>query len=208
MFDKLKKKDIDLLQAYNRKNGSTPYAKAMKLAILPLSVTLLYGSVFAWQSLEALSNNNELKENNNKISSYQQKINDMGSDDYKNYIDYQEKNATLSDVLGILHSYPDLNSGLMNVFTNNLAGGMSIKTFAYDNGKFTVSLVTQNVVTIEEYVRVLRASGVFANVEYDGYQQGEQTLASSADLSANLNESAVKYTIYNFQVICTLKGGK
>lgn len=208
MFDKLANKDIDLLQAYNRKSGPSPHETLLKAVLPPLCIVLVYTGIFAWQKVDTLANNRNISSLNKEIDKYQKKISDLGEKEYNEYLSYQSKNTEILDTIHALDSYPVLSSTPINAFSNVLSNGMSITTISYEKETFTVSLSTKNVLDIEEYVRALRSSDVFATVEYKGYQQNESTVSTgSSNTSSKDKEASVTVKTYVFSVVCKLKGG-
>lgn len=204
MFNSIAKKDIDLLAAYNRKTGPSPYASIMKLAILPLCLVLIIGSVFVFQKVRTASIDDNIVETDKEIKDYNKKIASMGSDAYDLYNEMTNKNSEIETVINNINSYPRLTTESMNIFINNLYNGISMRAISYSDGVVSISATATNVLTIEDYVRKLRNSKQFMDVNYTGYQSSETSTTVSSD---EVDEDVtVTSKVYAFQVNCVLKG--
>lgn len=204
MFNSIAKKDIDLLAAYNRKTGPSPYASIIKLTVLPLCLVLIIGSVFVFQKVRIASIDDNIVETDNEIKDYNNKIASMGSDAYDLYNEMTNKNSKIETVINNINSYPRLTTESMNIFINNLYNGISMRAISYSDGVVSISATATNVLTIEDYVRKLRNSKQFMDVNYTGYQSSETSTTVSSD---KVDEDVtVTSKVYAFQVECVLKG--
>lgn len=204
MFNSIAKKDIDLLAAYNRKTGPSPYASIIKLTVLPLCLVLIIGSVFVFQKVRIASIDDNIIETDKEIKDYNKKIASMGSDAYDLYNEMANKNSKIESVINNINSYPRLTTESMNIFINNLYNGLSMSAISYSDGVVSISATATNVLTIEDYVRKLRNSKLFMDVNYTGYQSSENSTTVSSD---EVDEDVtVTSKVYAFQVNCVLKG--
>lgn len=204
MFNSIAKKDIDLLAAYNRKTGPSPYASIIKLTVLPLCLVLIIGSIFVFQKVRIASIDDNIVETDNEIKDYNKKIASMGSDAYDLYNEMTNKNSKIETVINNINSYPRLTTESMNIFINNLYNGISMRAISYSDGVVSISATATNVLTIEDYVRKLRNSKQFMDVNYTGYQSSETSTTVSSD---EVDEDVtVTSKVYAFQVNCVLKG--
>lgn len=204
MFNSIAKKDIDLLAAYNRKTGPSPYASIIKLTVLPLCLVLIIGSVFVFQKVRIASIDDNIIETDKEIKDYNKKIASMGSDAYDLYNEMANKNSKIESVINNINSYPRLTTESMNIFINNLYNGLSMSAISYSDGVVSISATATNVLTIEDYVRKLRNSKLFMDVSYTGYQSSETSTTVSSD---EVDEDVtVTSKVYAFQVNCVLKG--
>lgn len=204
MFNSIAKKDIDLLAAYNRKTGPSPYASIIKLTVLPLCLVLIIGSVFVFQKVRIASIDDNIIETDKEIKDYNKKIASMGSDAYDLYNEMANKNSKIESVINNINSYPRLTTESMNIFINNLYNGLSMSAISYSDGVVSISATATNVLTIEDYVRKLRNSKQFMDVNYTGYQSSETSTTVSSD---EVDEDVtVTSKVYAFQVNCVLKG--
>lgn len=204
MFNSIAKKDIDLLAAYNRKTGPSPYASIIKLTVLPLCLVLIIGCVFVFQKVRIASIDDNIVETDKEIKDYNKKIASMGSDAYDLYNEMTNKNSEIETVINNINSYPRLTTESMNIFINNLYNGISMRAISYSDGVVSISATATNVLTIEDYVRKLRNSKQFMDVNYTGYQSSETSTTVSSD---EVDEDVtVTYKVYAFQVNCVLKG--
>lgn len=204
MFNSIAKKDIDLLAAYNRKTGPSPYASIIKLTVLPLCLVLIIGCVFVFQKVRIASIDDNIVETDKEIKDYNKKIASMGSDAYDLYNEMTNKNSEIETVINNINSYPRLTTESMNIFINNLYNGISMRAISYSDGVVSISATATNVLTIEDYVRKLRNSKQFMDVNYTGYQSSETSTTVSSD---EVDEDVtVTSKVYAFQVNCVLKG--
>lgn len=204
MFNSIAKKDIDLLAAYNRKTGHSPYASIIKLTVLPLCLVLILGSVFVFQKVRIASIDDNIVKTDKEIKDYNKKIASMGSEAYDLYNEMANKNSEIEEVINNINSYPRLTTESMYIFINNLFNGLSLNALSYSDGVVSVSATATNVLTIEDYVRKLRNSNLFIDVIYTGYQSTDTSTTVSSD---EVDEDVtVTSKVYEFQVNCVLKG--
>lgn len=205
MFQSHYKKDIDLLAAYKRKQKPSSLAPIVRIALLPLCLILLFTAVFTFYSLRISTINNDIDATDKKIESYQKKIKNTGSEAYDLYSYMKSQNNDITALINNIHSYPRMSTDVMMIFINNLLNGLSNKSIVYENGTITMNASATNVLTIENYVRKLRESGLFSMVDYKGYQSSE----TSKTITSNENEvDDITLTTeeYVFQVTCVMKG--
>lgn len=203
MFNSIAKKDIDLLAAYNRKTGPSPYSSILRIAILPLCLVLIIGSVFVFQRVRIASRNDEITQIDTDIKAYNKKIASSGSDAYDLYNEMANKNNEIETVINNIKSYPRLTTDLMNVYFNNLINGLNMTAIAYEDGVVMISATATNVLTIEDYVRKLRNSNLFLDIIYNGYQSNETSTTVTSD---DADDVTITSNVYAFQVNCILKG--
>lgn len=205
MFNSIIKKDIDLLAAYNRKTEPSRYAPILKMAILPLCLVLIFSSIFAFQQFRIASINSEIETTNKQIDDYNKKIAASGSEAYDLYIQMANKNENIETLIENIRSYPRLSTNLMNIYFNNLLNGLSMSSITYTDGVVSLSASATNVLTIENFVRKLRATSLFAVVDYSGYETVEKSETISSDKD-DIDDVTISSKTYVFQVTCVLKG--
>lgn len=200
MFENIKKKDIDLLKAYNRKAEPSKINKMMQYAVLPLCLIVLVLCLFAYGKFSAVAIDNEKQDVEKQIKKYEELIAKVGTEDYNQYLIVKSQNLKMEEIQEVIKSYPRISSALMGEFLNKMTIGMEIRSFVFDDGKITMTFLSTNVLDAEKYVRSLRESGMFKEVLYDGY---ESTTYSDKVSS----EDSIEVTKYVFEVHCVVKGG-
>ena len=102
------------------------------------------------------------------LTPYQQSLQDQqAADTYHSLTDYA------NGVTGLLASYPDLTSSLLNrIDAAGADSGISVEFTSYDasTGELQFNATSDTVIDIPAYVRALQGCGVFSNVDYTGYQ--------------------------------------
>ncbi|MDD3049145.1 MAG: PilN domain-containing protein [Bacilli bacterium] len=205
MFNTIAKKDIDLLAAYHRKTKSSSNSLVVKMMIVPLCMILIFAVTFAYEKYKISTINDEVASVEKQINQYNKKIASAGSDAYTLYTLMASKNEAIEKIINNIHSYPRLSSELMKVFFNNLVNGLSISGITFEDGVVSISASASDVMTIENYVRTLRASNQFSAVQYNGYQTEETTTEVSSEKD-NVDAVPVTSQVYVFQVTCAVKG--
>lgn len=107
------------------------------------------------------------------LTPYLQSLQDQqAADAYQSLTDYS------NGITDILNSYPDLTSSLLNrIEAVGSASGISVEFTSYDatTGLLQFNATSDTVIDIPSYVRALQDCGVFASVDYTGYQYNNNT---------------------------------
>ena len=206
MLTNQKHKDIDLLKAYLIKSEPSKSTSLLKFILPPLLVLLVFLSIFAVNKFYVHNVNSEIANLRDEIKTYNNKITVIGDADYNALIKLQEQTQKINDVISTLRTHPKLTSDLMGVFSDNLLSGMSIETITFEDGLINVDLKSNSVLNIETYVRSIRESGNYVNVEYVGYsvQDTTTTLPEMKDDKT----TTVSTSSYSFKITCTARGVK
>ena len=202
MFSKIQNKELDLLAAYNRKEGPSKSSKVVRLIAIPLSLIVFFGAIYLYLF----------------ISNYhlQKQIDEVNLSNKEPYNELTVLQGTYSS----LEAIDNYVSGLSKIDKQNilqlqkkLLSGMTLNSISYnqDSKEMTVSYTSSNVQNIEKYVTILRNSEDYAQITYTGYQQGSSTTSQGTGETNPLTgqeittDTVVLY--YNFSLVLTLNGG-
>lgn len=214
MFYKIENKELDLLAAYNRKDGPSPFLRILKLIGVPLGIIVFVLVV----SVTLFILNNNIQDDIDQVAIENQAIQkQIDSCDQKAYQELTTLEGTYQSVQQIdeyIISLPKITQNKINGLRRTLLDGMSIETITYNqaNGQLTVSYISSNVRNIEKYVSVIKENNHYKNVSYKGYQQGSkttQTYTGEYDPITGqpiTNQTVVLY--YTFSVTITISGGE
>ena len=188
MFSKIQNKELDLLAAYNRKEGPSKSSKVVRLIAIPLSLIV---------------SNEEL----------QLKIDSTDKEPYNELTVLQGTYSSLEAIDNYVSGLSKIDKQNILQLQKKLLSGMTLNSISYnqDSKEMTVSYTSSNVQNIEKYVTILRNSEDYAQITYTGYQQGSSTTSQGTGETNPLTgqeittDTVVLY--YNFSLVLTLNGG-
>lgn len=231
---KLKEKDINLLDVYAQKKEPSKYEGAIKYAIPPIVIVILFGSVFGYFKVKEIQFNSDLEDVNAQIA----KINEEQNADGK-----QEKYATLqnlkSDLKAIqsaydnMNSYPEISKDVINGLFSAAGNTVNIKSVNYtqESADISISVDTDYLSQTDAIIRRLKETNLFSNVVYTGYTSSDKTEETTSTTNNSVDtsnmseeelrlallqgllgnttqtqtESKVVGKVYHISITCTLK---
>lgn len=198
MFYQINKKELDLLAAYNRKEGPSSALKVVKVVIAPVVIVLvLCVSLFFINkkndSIQALIDMMNVK---NQALQYQLENSDMAS--YEESQKLQIQKEVLSKVNEQIKNYPQLSQQKIYLLYNLMYEGMDILSITFDQATGVISLNMESdyVTYIQPYIKALKNSPGISDVQYSGYN------AKTSNESSSLPE----VTTYSFSLGVVLGG--
>ncbi|MDR2163965.1 MAG: hypothetical protein LBO70_08575 [Clostridiales Family XIII bacterium] len=123
----------------------------------------------------------------------------------------QARTEAIISAADAVDSYPDMSgSDMQNIF--RIAGGkvnMSGITYDRTTGVFSFGARCQSATHVPIFIAALRASGVFSDVNYDGYAVGTYTAPGESHTTPDgaVIETQVTLTEYSFSVTCIVAVG-
>lgn len=212
MFYRIENKELDLLAAYNRKEGPKKSTKALKLAAVPVLTALLFGSGTFAVSL----NNKLIQQNIDDVEISNQALRyDIEKCDEEAYNQLQILNAqytALQQADALIASLPKITQKKINDALSAMYSGMKLKSlsFVQKEGKLSIHAESFYVTNIEKYVRDLKKNPAFLDVNYSGYSQISNTTSySTGAVDPETGEEIMidfTETSYSFIVTITIGG--
>ncbi len=212
MFYRIENKELDLLAAYNRKEGPKKSTKALKLAAVPVLTALLFGSGTFAVSL----NNKLIQQNIDDVEISNQALRyDIEKCDEEAYNQLQILNAqytALQQADVLIASLPKITQKKINDALSAMYSGMKLKalSFVQKEGKLSIHAESFYVTNIEKYVRDLKKNPAFLDVNYSGYSQISNTTSySTGAVDPETGEEIMidfTETSYSFIVTITIGG--
>lgn len=214
MFYKIQNKELDLLAAYERKEGPSKISKILKMVGIPIGLVLIFTISFLFLFLGNKSIENQINDMNASNEEVQLKIDAIDKEPYYELSSLEGTYASLQTIDNYLSGLPHITAEKILTLKQSLLSGMSMHTLSYDqtNKVINASFSSSNVQNIEKYVSVLKTKTYYSNIVYTGYQQSSQSTTQGTGQIDELtgqeittNEVVVSY---NFNLVVTLEGGE
>lgn len=213
MFSKIQNKELDLLAAYNRKDGPTKSSKIIKMLAVPIGLLVIFGLSFLY--LFMINHNLENKINEVKLSNeeIQLKIDVTDKEPYFELNTLKGTFDSLQQIDNYVSNLPEITKNKILNLQKSLLSGMSINSIAYNQQtkQMTVSYTSSNVQNIEKYITALKNTNQYSDISYVGYQQGSststQTTGETDPLTGEPVTTNTVNVFYNFNLVMTLDGG-
>lgn len=214
MFYKIQNKELDLLAAYERKEGPSKISKVLKMVGIPIGLVLIFTISFLFLFLGNKGIENQINDMNASNEEVQLKIDAIDKEPYYELSSLEGTYASLQTIDNYLSGLPHITAEKILTLKQSLLSGMSMHTLSYDqtNKVINASFSSSNVQNIEKYVSVLKTKTYYSNIVYTGYQQSSQSTTQGTGQIDELtgqeittNEVVVSY---NFNLVVTLEGGE
>lgn len=214
MFYKIQDKELDLLAAYNRKEGPSQLSTTMKLIGVPIGLIVIFAIVFLFLFMNNRSIQNKIDEVNLKNEEVQLKIDVTDKTPYNELTSLQGTYESLQAIDASLSNLPSLTKEKILGLKKNLLSGMSLKTISYsqESKQLNASFTSSNVQNIEKYITLLKTKDYYKDITYTGYQQSSQTSSQGTgqiDELTGLEITTNTVTLfYNFNITIAVDGGE
>ncbi len=188
MSYKISKKELDLLAAYNRKDGSSQLSNTMKIMAVPMIlvgiIAIAFGTIYLMKMDMTDKLNNAILDN----EVIQLKIDSTDQKPYNELHSLESIYTSLEQLDNSLSGLPTLTKKSITYLKTDLLNGISLKTISFDRNTnlLTASLTSQNVQNIEKYVTTLKKHSEYTDVSYSGYQINE---SKSIDTTGLVDEN-------------------
>ena len=211
MANKIKNKHLDLLAAYNRKDGPSTVSKGFRLVVVPAVLVGVFVIFFAVMTFMTMGKNSELNTAKEDIEVVQLKIESTDKNPYEELQSLQSIYQSLESLDESLSNLSTLTKEKINYLKTDLLTGIELSSITFDRNSnlLTVNLKSSNVQNIEKYVTKLKTHAEYVDIAYTGYQKTE---ASGVDTSGIVDEngnplaSIQTPAYYSFIVKITLEG--
>lgn len=214
MVYKIQNKELDLLAAYNRKEGPTRFSQIMKILGIPVGLISLFAVVFLFIYVSNMHLENKIADAQYINEEIQLKIDVTDKAPYNELTVLEGTFESLQTIDSTLSSLPTLTKEKIMGLKQNLLSGMSIQTISYsqESGQLNASLTSSNVQNIEKYITQLKKNDYYKNITYTGYQQGTQTSTQGTGQIDELTGQEITTNtvtlFYNFNIIIAVDGGE
>lgn len=206
---KLKNKDINLLDVYKKKREPSKYTPIIKVMIFPLVAGIIAVSTFGYFTYS----NYNLKEKNANITNQITKTdleNSSNPDLVKanNLSVIQSNTAKYKKLFENVESYPEINQMIFDQLL--ISAGVRIEitslTYTMESSIVTLQIEAPSANDAELFVRRLKETNKFANIQYTGYSQVEKNMLDAVtDLDKVISGEKKTYKAYTATVLCMMK---
>ena len=183
MFSKIQNKELDLLAAYNRKEGPSKSSKVVRLIAIPLSLIVFFGAIYLYLFISNYHLQKQIDEVNLSNEELQLKIDSTDKEPYNELTVLQGTYSSLEAIDNYVSGLSKIDKQNILQLQKKLLSGMTL----------------------------LRNSEDYAQITYTGYQQGSSTTSQGTGETNPLTgqeittDTVVLY--YNFSLVLTLNGG-
>lgn len=194
MFYRIEKKKLNLLAAYNRKEGPSKYVMIGRLVVIPLLIVALFGGAYASIIKEYRVLQEQVDEVKLRNEALQEEIDQCNLSEYDRYVLLQKEYTELQQIDSYLEAQPSISKNTINQIITAMYSGMSMNSINCNQASKSISInaVSSNVRNIEQYVTKLKKLPGVSDVAYNGYTQ-----------STNSENKKVQYS---FSIRITLGG--
>lgn len=169
---KLKEKDINLLEACKKKKEPSKYEEAMKYAIPPIVIVLLFGSIFGYFKWQQMQLQNETEEVNAQIAKIEKEQNADGKEmKLQELQDLNTEYTNIQNLYAMMNSYPQLSKEVIDGIFRATGTYLDILSFNYtqESAVLSLSVRTPFISQTDAVIRRLKETGLFADVQYSGF---------------------------------------
>lgn len=210
---KISNKKLDLLAAYNRKDGPSSFEKYIKIFGVPVVLVVLLLCFYGFMYFSNSSLEDKLNEVNKDTQMIQEKIDASDQTAYKELMTLQSTYESVKKTDEYISKLPRITKRKIESMRNSLLANMSIDSLTYEqtSGQVSLSCRSTNVRNIEKYVSILKKNKLYSKIIYKGYQQVNETYTIRTGQFDELTgqelttQSSVSY--YTFNVVITIAGG-
>ena len=234
MFEKkLKNKDIDLLKASKQKDNSKS-VRLLKYAIFPLVSVILLGGMYVYFFINNQSLNRNIKKVEEEIAVIEQEqAKDVNLEKYKELQSVLQETEKYKLLYEHMESYPQLSQLVFDQLLLSAGMETDIVSFHYqrETEEIQLQIETSSASETQYFVRKLKNTGAFANVDYTGYLQTSKQVKNEAVeqndtvegdsetkndndamaqallelLEEDKEEEIQEYYVYTASIVCKLK---
>lgn len=214
MFYKIENKELDLLAAYNCKDGPSPFLRIFKLIGIPVGIVVVVAIVCITLLVLNYNVQTDIDQTVTENQSIQKQIDKCDKKAYQELTTLEGTYQSVQQIDEYITSLPIITQNKINGLKRTLLKGMSIQTITYNqkNGQLTVSYISSHVRNIEKYVSAIKENKQYKKVSYKGYQQGSkttQTFTGEYDPITGQPITAQSVALYyTFSVTITITGGE
>ncbi|MGD9567354.1 MAG: hypothetical protein AB7V48_03360 [Sedimentibacter sp.] len=198
------KRDIDFLKVYKVKNSFrlktfTLNGKAEKVAIASIIVMLIIsGSLLYYNKyINNLVKEKQLSVNNSETAVTFENI----ADKQVVYEDVKIYNQLVQDTMSKIQSLPRLTNTEYLTIKSNLLPEMQLLSMNYSKDSYVLTMSAPYARNIPQYVSNIKNSGIFREVNYNGYSLRAAGNIFISEAPAFVNSQ------YVFTISCVLKSG-
>lgn len=214
MFYKIENKQLDLLAAYNRKEGPSLVEKYIKILIAPVLIVIVIGVSCTLLYLSNKNMQSKIDDIHQQNQMIQSQIDKSDLDAYQELTKLEGTFQSIEKVDAYISSLPIITREKVRFLQTSLLNGMSIQALNYnqETGQMSISYRSIYVNNIEKYVTRVKTNPDYSKVSYKGYQQSTQTNTIDTGTVDPLTGLPVTTqstsTYYTFSLIIVIDGGE
>lgn len=194
--NKLKEKDLNLLDVYAQKSEPSKYEGLLKYALPPLIIVVLFGSVFGYFKVKAHFIGNDLAEINEEIDKLiAEQEADGKQEKYALLQNLKQQLQVFQTAYQAMNSYPEISKNIINGIFTAASSTVNIESlsFAQESAIISLNVKTPYLSETDNIIRRLKVTNLFEDVAYTGYTSEEvteetQTNQNTVDTSTMTNE--------------------
>lgn len=194
--NKLKEKDINLLDVYAQKSEPSKYEGLLKYALPPLIIAVLFGSVFGYFKVKAHFIGNDLAEINEEIDKLiAEQEADGKQEKYALLQSLKQQLQVFQTAYQTMNSYPQISKTIINGIFTAASTTVNVESlsFTQDSSIIGLNVKTPYLSETDNIIRRLKQTNLFEDVVYTGYTSEEiteevQTNDNTVDTSNMTNE--------------------
>lgn len=210
---RIQKKELDLLAAYNRKEGTSASSYILRYVSIPVGILVVFLGVFLFLYIGNHNIQGKIDDVNLLNEEIQLKIDATDHEPYNELTTLQGTYQSLEEIDNYIASLPIITQKQIMNLKNSLLGGMTMNSlgFTQETGQISVTYSSSNVQNIEKYISNLKTKYNMANISYNGYQQSTSSSTTSTGevdpLTGQEITTTVQNTTYSFSLVITANGG-
>lgn len=210
---RIQKKELDLLAAYNRKEGTSASSYILRYVSIPVGILVVFLGVFLFLYIGNHNIQGKIDDVNLLNEEIQLKIDATDQGPYNELTTLQGTYQSLEEIDNYIASLPIITQKQIMNLKNSLLGGMTMNSlgFTQETGQISVTYSSSNVQNIEKYISNLKTKYNMANISYNGYQQSTSSSTTSTGevdpLTGQEITTTVQNTTYSFSLVITANGG-
>ena len=210
---RIQNKELDLLAAYNRKEGPSKSSKVLKYVSIPLGLFLVFAMAFIFIFVMNRTVQNKIDDVQLLNEEIQLKIDATDKEPYYKLATLKATYSSLQSVDNTIASLPELTKKQVLTLKNSLLSNMTLNSLSFDQEAKTIaaSFTSMNVQNIEKYISNLKTKYQMTNISYNGYQQTKKTnTVGTGEFDALIGREITttsETTFYSFSIVILLDGG-
>lgn len=130
MFYKIQNKELDLLAAYERKEGPSKISKVLKMVGIPIGLVLIFTISFLFLFLGNKGIENQINDMNASNEEVQLKIDAIDKEPYYELSSLEGTYASLQTIDNYLSGLPHITAEKILTLKQSLLSGMSMHTLS------------------------------------------------------------------------------
>lgn len=192
---KITDKQLDLLKAYNRTNETTVDLSFLKYFIAPSAIIIAIIAVVSFNGIQTGNKNKKINSLQDELDQVNYLISAIDSEAYQQSLLYESEYNYLLDVDGNYLNSPKITEDKIKFIYSVLDNSMNVLDISYNQSAaiISVSINTDSILAIEEFISKLKANESFYAVDYSSYGlTGSETKSWNFSVAIRIGEGEVE----------------